>query len=75
MNKTFISEQQVRDVFETLKQKTKSKIAKGKYEEAIHLIELAAQWGYSYTYKYSDDVLESFLQKIAKFIKKRIAAK
>ncbi|WP_455664164.1 hypothetical protein [Phocaeicola sp.] len=72
MNNTFISEQQVRDVFETLKQKAKSKIAKGKYEEAIHLIELAAQWGYFYTYKYSDDVLESFLQKIAKFIKKEL---
>lgn len=73
MKTQFVSEKKVQYIFETIKNRAFQKVEKGNFEQAIHLIEIAAQWGYYYTYKYSDDTLELLLRKIAGEIKKEIS--
>lgn len=62
---SYLSNHDVEHIYELLKAKAKKYVDNDKLERSIHLIEIAAQWGYNYTYRYADDELEECLQKIA----------
>lgn len=68
-NMRYLSKQNVCYVYEKLKRQAGIYLDGNDLERAIHLIETAAQWGYHYTYRYADDELEEYLQRIAKEVK------
>lgn len=65
----YLSNNDVVHIYETLKSKAKKYLDKNELEYSMHLIEVAARWGYNYTFRYADDELEICLQRIAKEVR------
>ena len=72
MKKGTLTERQVIDIFEIIKQKASDKMQSGHLEQSICYIEVAAQWAYNYNFKYVDEDLEFLLQNISCSIKERL---